>query len=284
MRFKKANINQVAKAGTFHAQYHLDIEPIKKRYNNHLNKKFKGCDKLPFSKIANKISRENQKKGDILLRNFPDGKLFLLVLKTKPDNKLSNTVYRIIDSRISAEYLIWYLSHNEVKNYLKVHATGGVIRTFPLKLLNELLIPIPKVIGAKQKKSKVSFVDSVSPLREIIRHFYQDYKDNYEEKRYEAAIILAGAICEAILYEALVDEGVTEDLLSQKTFGTLIEFAKVKELDKLLNINLTHFENIKKQRNSTIHIGSSLQRYQKGEIINKDAFIDFDHIIKNFGI
>ena len=286
MRVDKIDITQIKDSDTLLAFYHMNIEPIRKGYKNLLNKKFDGCEKLPFHKFVQRINIEEIKHGDIIIKSIHDGSLSISIYNGNSSKPIFGSFFRILDKRISAEYLIWFFSQVEIKNYLGIHATGGVINRIPLQVLYDVFIPIPKIINSKQKKNKtILSKKQESPVREIIRNFYQDYQENLNANRLETAIILAGAICEAILYEALIEEGVPEKILSQnKTLGTLLEFAEIKELNKLLKVNLTHFENIKQQRNKTIHIGSSIKRLENGEIINKEVFNDFDHIIKNFGI
>jgi hypothetical protein len=285
MRFNTVNINQIKKSSTFLVQYHLDIEPINTRYQNLLSKQMKNSIKVPFNKLTNRVQNREIEKGDIIIKNYPDGRLLFELAKKAGKEKPYWIKYRVIDNRVSPEYLLWFFSKKEILEYLSLHATGSVIRMIPSKVVEGILIPIPKVISDRSKKSKVSFTNNNGLIRQIIQNFYLDYQENLNMNRFETAIILAGAICEAILYESLLEVGIKEKILSQnKTLGHLIEYAQIKELDKTLGINLTHFENIKQQRNKTIHIGSAIKRLENGEIIEKQIFKEFDNIIKHFGI
>jgi hypothetical protein len=285
MRIEKVNINQIKKSNTFIIQYHLDIEPIHRKYLSLLNKTFKDSIKIPLSQLTNKIVNNVIEKGDVIIKNFPDGRLVFEIAKTITKGKSNWIRYRIIDKRVSPEYLLWFLSKKEIMHYLSIHATGSVIRVIPPKFIEELSIPLPTVINLKNRRSKLSLSYGDSSIRKIIQSFYQDYQENFDMNRFDTAIILAGAICEAILYESLIELGVSEKILSQnKTLGQLIEFAQIKELDSIYGINLTHFESIKQQRNKTVHIGSALKRLENGEILDKSIFREFDNIIKIFGI
>jgi len=285
MRFDKVNINQIKKSSTFLVKYHLDIEPINKRYQNLLYKQMKDSNKVPFNKLTSRVQNKELEKGDIIIKNYPDGSLVFEIAKKTAKEKPNWIKYRVIDNRVSPEYLLWFFSKKEVLEYLSLHATGAVIRRIPSQVIDGILIPIPKVINGKSKKSKVTFTNSNSLIRQIIQNFYLDYQENLNMNRFDTAIILAGAICEAILYESLLEVGVPEKILSQnKTLGHLIEYAQIKEFDKIFGINLTHFESIKQQRNKTIHIGSAIKRLENGELIDKLSFKDFDNIIKHFGI
>lgn len=285
MEIKKVHIKQISKSDTFLAHYHIGIEPIKEAYLSYLNKKLKDSKKVPFKNLTDKISAENALKGDVVIKNHPSGKLLIEIIKSPKTVKKHWNIYRITDEKVSPEYLLWHFSQSKVREYLNMHAVGSVIREIPMHIIEEILIPIPKILDAKSKKSRVLLKNENNLIREYIRNFYLDYQENLNNYRYDTAIILAGAICEAILYETLVEAGVPENILSQnKTLGTLIEYAMIKEVGKDLEIELSLFDNIRKHRNKAVHVGAAVKRLETGEVIDKTVFNSFDQIIKNFGI
>lgn len=285
MKIKTINIEQVRESKILNTRYHMDIVPIMKKYNDLLNKKFKDCLKVPFRDLTEEISNGQVEKDDIIIKNLPNGKLAIEIAKKSQKVKSVWAKYRVCDKRVSSQYILWHFSNKEVKDFMGVHAIASVLGQIPLSIIENLVIPIPKLLIHNSTKNKVTVSTKKNAVREIIRRYYEDYQENYNANRFDTAIILAGAICEAILFEALVEVGISESILSRnKTLGTLIEYAQIKELDKIFNVNLTHFESIKQHRNKAIHIGLAIKKLENGEIIDKNAFKDFDHIIKNFGI
>lgn len=285
MKIEKINIKQISNSATFLAQYHIGIEPIKQGYLNYLSKKLKDSKKIPFSKLTDKISEGKAQKGDIVIKTHSSGKLLIEILKSPETVKPNWIIYRINNEKVSPEYLLWHFSQPQVKEYINIHAIGGVIRHIPIKIIEEILIPIPKILDNKSKINRVTLKNENNLVREFIRNYYLDYQENLNNNRYDIAIILAGVICEAILYETLLEVGVPERIISQnKTLGNLIEYAIIKEVDKELGIELSHFHNIRIHRNKAVHIGAAVKRLETGEIFDKTVFNSFDQIIKNFGI
>jgi len=285
MKINKVHIAQIHKSKTFLAFYHVNIEPIKKGYHDYLNRKLKDSTKLPFYELTDRVDASEAHMGDIVIRNHPSGKLLIEIIKNPKTVKSNWIIYRINNKKVSPEYLLWHFSKPKIKDFINIHAVGSVIRNIPLQVIEDILVPIPKVLDKKSKKSRISLKTDNNLVREYIRNFYSDYQENLNNKRYETSIILAGAICEAILFEILVELGVPAKMISQnKTLGTLIDYAKIKEVDKELGIDLSYFDNIRKNRNKSVHIGAAVKRLETGEIFDKTVFNSFDHIIKNFGI
>ncbi len=69
MRIDKVNITPIKDSDTLLAFYHMNIAPIRKGYKNFLNKKFNGCEKLPFHKFVQRINIEEIKQGDIIIKS-----------------------------------------------------------------------------------------------------------------------------------------------------------------------------------------------------------------------
>ncbi len=79
MRVDKIDITQIKDSDTLLAFYHMNIEPIRKGYKNLLNKKFDGCEKLPFHKFVQRINIEEIKHGDIIIKSIPGGSLSISI-------------------------------------------------------------------------------------------------------------------------------------------------------------------------------------------------------------
>ncbi|MEA1896412.1 MAG: hypothetical protein U9N53_01975 [Bacteroidota bacterium] len=71
MKIEKVHVKQIRKSETFMVQYHLGIEPIKKAYLNYLINKLKDSKKTPFSELTQKVSLDDVKAGDIVIKTTP---------------------------------------------------------------------------------------------------------------------------------------------------------------------------------------------------------------------
>lgn len=234
-------------------------------------------------------------KGTLVVMPFVSGVIRLKILKKNtPDKgfsiplKLSN---KSEGQSITADYLAWFLKRDFVKKYLMDHVSGSVFPRVPRKVLFDLLIPLPTQARKKPAfdSSFSSGFDSVianaeNPFRRMITNYFRDYQFNLEKERYTAAIILAGAISEAILYQLLIDNGVNQKILNDDRnlgLGKLITYIKLLKLDKNLDFPLTHFSELQRFRNSAVHVSLAIK--------NEKPFIRqnlncFDQIIKHFGI
>lgn len=258
-------------------------------YIGNLDNKFKKSEKITLEKIVARHSRGNIiPKDTIVILPSNDSQIKLKVLEEDTLDKGFFTPLILnelgISHGITTNYLSWYLSRDFVKQYLASFAQGSVFIRIPRKYLYDLIIPIPpnskKYIGAKE------FVIEIeeNPFRKLISGFYSDYTLNLKNKRYRTAIILAGAISEAILYQLLLDQGTNNKLLENDrtlSLGKLITYVKLLKLDEKLDFPMNHFEDIRKKRNSAIHVGIAIQKDREFE---RDDLVCFDQVIKYFGI
>lgn len=111
----------------------------------------------------------------------------------------------------------------------------------------------------------------------------QDFQLNVEHERFRMAVILAGAICQTMLFQLLIECGVEKKLLEadKSAPGGLIKYVKLLKLDKERGVPLNHIQEIQKNRNKAIHISS---RKSSNYVFSYNDIRAFDQIIKYFGI
>lgn len=272
------------------------MENSLKEYKSSLDKNFRTNKKIPLEKLIEPSKRGSMiPKGTLVVMPFVSGEIRLKILgKNTPDKgfsiplKLSS---KDDGQSITADYLEWFLKHNFIKKYLMNYISGSILPRVPRKVLFNLLIPLPT-----QERRKAAFDPSFScdfdsvianaenPFRRMITNYFRDFKFNLENKRYTAAIILAGAISEAILYQLLIDNDVNQKILSDDRnlgLGKLITYVKLLKLDKNLDFPLTHFSELQHFRNSAVHVSLAIKNEKPFARQNLNCF---DQIIKHFGI
>ena len=272
------------------------MEQPLKEYKSSLDKNFRKNRKIPLEKLIEPSKRGSMiPKGTLVVMPFVSGEIRLKILeKNTPDKGFSIPLK--LSSRgegqsITADYLAWFLKHNFVKKYLMNYVSGSVLPRVPRRVLFNLLIPLPT-----QERKKSAFDSSFSsgfdsiianaenPFRRMITNYFRDYQFNLEKERYTAAIILAGAISEAILYQLLIDNDVNQKILSDDRnlgLGKLITYIKLLKLDKDLDFPLTHFSELLRFRNLAVHVSLAIKNEKPFTRQNLNCF---DQIIKHFGI
>lgn len=262
---------------------------------------------IKFLSGLSTIFKKNQriKLGD-LITELPRGRIILegtlvvlpgsygemrlkLLEKDTPDKGFSvplrlNNISE--EKSITANYLIWYFNKPFVKNYLASEATGAVFLRIPKKILYSLLIPVPQRHNYQIKNGAnlITLRSKANHSKEMINSFISDYRLNFERGRYRTSIILAGAICEIILYQLLLDNDIEKSLLDKDNglaLGKLISYVKLLKLDKHYNVPINHFSELQKQRNMAVHVGAALRSQKSFYASDLNCF---DQIIKYFGI
>lgn len=272
------------------------MEKALKEYNSSLDKSFRKNKKVPLEKLIEPSKRGSAiPKGTLVVMPFVSGQIRLKILdKVTPDKGFSIPLKILSKDKglsVSADYLAWFLKHDFVKKYLMQFVSGSVLPRVPRKIIFGLLIPLPT-----QERKLPPFDSSFSkgfdsvianadnPFRKMMTEYFRDYQFNLEKERFTAAVILAGAISEAILYQLLLDNDIDKNILSKDRnlgLGKLITYVKLLKLDKQFNIPLTHFSELQGYRNSAVHASLAIKNKKP---YTKDHFKCFDQIIKHFGI
>ena len=188
-----------------------------------------------------------------------------------------------IELGITEEYLQWFFTHDCLSDYWNEVAVGGLLRRIPRKVLLNTIVPVPKnkIIGKIKSEIEVT-----SPFRSYVKTFYEQYRINMKHGQYSTCAILAGVISEAILYQLLLENDVKKSLLDKDNglgLGKLVTYVELLQLDQTLGLNLQHFKEINKLRNSSVHFGNVLRK-NKVAIVTKKDLIVFDEVVKQFGI
>ena len=121
----------------------------------------------------------------------------------------------------------------------------------PRKILYGLPIALPTRVVKPSKLGEVVISRRDDPFSELINEFYKDYRLNFSSERFRTATILAGAICEVILYQLLIDQGVNPKMLSEDralALAKLLDYVRLLKLDQAAGFPLNHLYDIQKKR------------------------------------
>jgi hypothetical protein len=240
-----------------------------KEIQSFLDSKFRDHKTEKLGNIIDQIkSCHTIPKGTLVIMASGNAELRLKILDKDTPNKGFSTPLLINETgktlEITPNYLIWYLSHEPIKEYLIQHAAGATLMRVPRDIIYNIKVPIPR---------------------------YQDIPKNSSEEvviqqniSFKSCIILAGAICEVYLYQVLLDQGVEKKILdNDRSLGLdkMLTYLKILKIDKDTDIPLNHFEEIKKNRNKAIHAGLSVK---DNPVFHAEDLVAFNQIIKFFGI
>lgn len=263
--------------------------PLDSDYQSFLDKKFRKSKSEKLIKLIEPIKTgDTIPKDTLVIMASGDSTLRLKILDKDTPNKGFSTPLILnnyaIGKGLTPNYLHWFLSQPFIKQYLIKFATGSVILRIPKSDIYNLRVPFP----TNQSKNHVLSDETVitkpdNPLKKVINRFYDDYCLNIKHQRYTTAIILAGAITEAILYQMLLDQEIDKKLLEKDhnlALGKLIDYVKLLKLDEKLGVPIDSIEDLRKKRN-LIHIRTAIKNEAD---INEEDIECFNQIIKFFGI
>lgn len=272
----------------------------KKLYAYLLYSRFKNNKHVLIGDIVTPVERgELVKGGTVIVTPLIKGKFFVKRL-AEDCNYEGDFLPLVIDEEweelgVTSDYLLWFLEQDFVIEYIKSNVVGVAMARVPLKVIYEMKIAIPNhfKLGEPVMPSyeEVEIDNQANPVRDLINSFYEDYRFNFDRGKYRTAAVLAGAFCEVILYQLLVEAGVEERILDNDnslTLGRLISCVQLLGLDKDDDVRdenrgfpISHFIEVQKNRNRAIH--TTLPARESDELKAED-FHYMEEIIKRFGI
>jgi len=254
-----------------------------------LDRKFRKNQQVPLRDLIDPIKHGSViKAGTLVLMASGDRKLRLKILETNTPHKgfsepmpLNGYAH---EHWVTPNYLMWYLSHEAIREYLLSQTTGTVFLRVPRKILHSLPIALPTRVVNPRTLGEVVIAKRGDSFSKLIDEFYKDFRLNFTSGRFRTATILAGAICEVILYQLLIDQGVSPKILSKDqglALGKMLDYVRLLKLDQAADFPMNHLIDLQKKRNSAIHAGVSINNQR---LFLAEDLAPFDHVIRYFGI
>lgn len=254
-----------------------------------LDKRFAGAVRVPLGRLIERTKHGSiMQAGTLVIMASGDRKLRLRILQRDTPHKGLSEPLRLNpyarEHRVTANYVLWYLGQEPVGEYLLAHASGSVFLRVPKTILYAVPVPLPKR-GARPKGAKeVVLEQSDDSLSSLVGTLYHDYRLNLDNGRYRTAIIIAGAIAELIIYQLLLESGVSSRLLASDrnlTLGKMLDYVQLLKLDQGTRLPLSHLRELQRKRNRAVH--ANLLVTTGGEFSFEDLAC-FDQVIKHFGV
>ncbi|MBI3597002.1 MAG: hypothetical protein HY203_07620 [Nitrospirae bacterium] len=210
-----------------------------------LDKKFAKNTRVPIAKLIDPIKHgATMTAGTLVLMASGDRKLRLKILEKDTPHKgfseplLLNSYAR--EQRLTPNFLLWYLSHPEVREYLLAHTTGSVLLRVPRNILHALPVPLPTHVFKEERIHEVIVAKTNDALSRLINAFYSDYQLNLNNGRFRTATILAGAISEVILYQLLLEQEIDRKILSEDRnlgLSKMLDYVQLLKLERTIHWN-----------------------------------------------
>lgn len=268
------------------AEFNIEYPKKLQKYKKFLNKTCKGQKLKPLSKVIEPINRYNVDDSVLTIKSNINGEIEIMSGNDVKTSALVNR-FKIIDTNISLNYLLWYFSNEVVKDYLLCFSSGMVISSIPKSKILELEIPEPKGLNLdKTVPPKIIIGSTESPFRKLLNVYYQDYLHNFKQGNLMTASILSGAIVETLLLNFLEEIGINEKILHKKTLGQLIEIVEVYLFSNPIEgFPVNHLKEVQKLRNKAIHPKLALNdSFIDGDNLGKSNFDGFNNLVKFFGL
>ena len=150
--------------------------------------------------------------------------------------------------------------------------------------MTKLPVPLPTRVRTIIPVADFSIAKTDNQFSRLISGLHRDYLLNVSNQRYGTAAILAGAICEVILYQLLAEHGVSQSLLKDDRslgFKRMLDYIVILKLDKQPGFPLSQLMQIQKNRNDAIH--ANLLVNKERALVASDLE-PFDQVIKYFGL
>ena len=254
-----------------------------------LDSNFKNSRRLTVGSLVRKIrTGELIPKGSLALMASGDRRIrFKILDQDTPHKGFSEPLILnefAAEHKVTANYLHWFLTRVEVAQHLVDHARGAVFVRVPRTILHAVPVPLPGRVTRIKLEVDFSPVKTDNPFSKVIDELYSDYQLNLNNRRFRTATILAGAICEIILYQLLVEHGVNAKLLKDDRglgMNKMLDYVRVLKLEQTPGFPISQLEEIRKNRNEAIHAGLLVNKRRDLALKDMDAF---NPVIKYFGL
>lgn len=256
---------------------------------NYLDAKFKNNRRVTIGSLVVKIrSGEVIPSGSLVVMASGDRRLRLKLLEQDTVNKGFSEPLALntfaAEHKVTANYLHWYLSQPEVAHYLVEHASGAVFVRVPRTFLHSVPVPLPTSVTKIRPIGEFAVLKTDNPFSKIIGDLHNDYLLNVANKRYRTATVLAGAICEVVLYQLLLEHGVSPKLLKDDRglgMNKLLDYIRVLKLEQAPGFPLSQLQEIRQNRNDAIHAGLLVNKDREMTLRDLEPL---DPVIRYFGL
>jgi hypothetical protein len=256
---------------------------------SYLDSNFAKSRRVPLRALVLRITSGNMlPAGSLVIMASGDRRLRLKILdKDIPHRGFSEPLLVngfAAEHKVTPHYLLWYLSQEPVTDYLLENASGAVFVRVPRKVLHDLIIPLPTSVTKIKAVNEFSVAREDTPFSRVIADLYNDYLLNFRNRRFRTAALLAGAICEVILYQLLSEQGVSQKLLKDDRglgFGKLLDYVRVLKLDQVPGFPISQLVEMQRNRNHSVHAGLLVN---KGKQVDAKDLDCFNPIIRYFGL
>ncbi|AVP98575.1 hypothetical protein C7S18_15880 [Ahniella affigens] len=257
--------------------------------NSFLDRKFAKNKRVPLKALTEPIrSGHTIPAGVLVVMASGDRQLRIKILEKDTPHKGFSAPLPLNEfaaqHKITPHYLFWFLSQQPVAEYLVARANGLVFLRVPKSTLMDLPIPLPTRVTRIRPAKEFSVVKLNNPFSRLIGELHNDYLLNTRNHRYRTAAILAGAICEVILYQMLIEQGVSPSHLeNDRSLGLnkLLDYVRVLQLDQQTGFPISQLVELQRNRNEAVHAGRLVN--SEREISAKDLE-GFNLVVKYFGI
>lgn len=254
-----------------------------------LDSKFPKNKRVPIGSLVSPVrARDLISAGVLVVMASGDRRLRIKVLDRDTPHKgfsepLPLNEFALIH-KVTPSYLLWYLSLEPVASYLVEQATGAVFLRVPRKVLYAVPVPLPTRVTRITSPIEVSVVKTNNEFSRLIADLHSDYLLNAKNNRFRTAAVLAGAICEVILYQLLIEHGVSQSLLKDDRglgFNKLLDYVRVLGLDKEPAFPMSQLVELQRNRNHAVHAGLLVNKPRE---MRADDLECFNPVIKYFGL
>lgn len=268
------------------------LDPIQTRrlaLERFLDSTFSKNRRVPLGTLILKVpARAILKAGSLVVMASGDRKIRLKILDNDTPHRGFSEPLVVngfaAEHKITPHYLIWYLSPEPLTEYLLATARGAVFVRVPRRVLHALPVPLPTSVTKIKPINEFAVTRENTPFSDVIAGLYSDYLMNTKNQRYRTAALLAGAICEVILYQLLFEQGVNENLLKDDRglgFGKLLDYVRLLKLNEAPGFPLSRLVEMQRIRNQSVHAGLLINKKREIGMENLDCF---NPIIKYFGL